>query len=152
MTPEEFMTKYGLSGKEAFANLWLLVDTARKEDIDRLTQENQQWAKDFHVMKDRLRACAEAADKLAADLQVAEAINEDHRRQYDGITVIGAISNEHIPKIRAFRDEHNTKHGHNSGAIGGRFTWKFTSTNLGQISVLECSCGERLDLTPYHDW
>lgn len=38
-----------------------------------------------------------------------------------------------------------------SGAIGGAYTWCFTSTSLGVVTTLECSCGERLDVSDY-DW
>ena len=38
-----------------------------------------------------------------------------------------------------------------AGACGGAFTWCFTSTSLGVVSVLECACGERIDVSDY-DW
>jgi len=38
------------------------------------------------------------------------------------------------------------------GAIGGRFTFSFTQTGLGCISVVKCACGEKLDLPDYESW
>jgi hypothetical protein len=29
-----------------------------------------------------------------------------------------------------------------SGAIGGRFTYEFTPTSLGDIGIIKCNCGE----------
>lgn len=37
-----------------------------------------------------------------------------------------------------------------SGAIGGGFSWEFTSTTIGMIVMLKCSCGEEIDLSD--DW
>jgi hypothetical protein len=38
-----------------------------------------------------------------------------------------------------------------SGAIGGAYTWCFTPTSLGTVVTVECSCGEKLDVSDY-DW
>jgi len=38
------------------------------------------------------------------------------------------------------------------GAIGGKYTWSFTQTSLGCITILKCACGEEIDLTDYRDW
>ena len=37
-------------------------------------------------------------------------------------------------------------------AIGGRITFCFTPTGLGVIIGVECSCGEKVDLTNYEEW
>ena len=39
-----------------------------------------------------------------------------------------------------------------SGAIGGAYTWCFTGTSLGQVVTLECSCGDKLDVSDYDNW
>lgn len=39
-----------------------------------------------------------------------------------------------------------------SGAIGGAYTWRFTATSIGNVTTLECSCGERLDVSDYGSW
>ena len=41
----------------------------------------------------------------------------------------------------------------NVGAIGGRFTYKFTNTNLGQVlKVQDGISGEEKDFTDYDMW
>jgi hypothetical protein len=40
----------------------------------------------------------------------------------------------------------------NVGAIGGRFTYSFTPTGLGDIIRIKCACGEELDLTHSERW
>jgi len=39
-----------------------------------------------------------------------------------------------------------------TGAIGGRFTYKFTPTGLGMCVQAECCCGKEVDLTDVEDW
>jgi hypothetical protein len=39
-----------------------------------------------------------------------------------------------------------------TGDIGGAYTWCFTSTGIGIIVTVNCSCGEKLDLTDYSTW
>lgn len=38
------------------------------------------------------------------------------------------------------------------GAIGGRLTYQFTPTGLGDIQEVICACGEELNLTNFEDW
>ncbi len=39
-----------------------------------------------------------------------------------------------------------------SGCIGGNISFEFTPTSLGNCVVVQCRCGERLDLTECEDW
>ena len=50
---------------------------------------------------------------------------------------------KHIPKGKTFR---------HSGAIGGAYTWCFTPTSIGTVCKVECSCGEKIDVTDYDLW
>lgn len=50
---------------------------------------------------------------------------------------------KHIPPGKEFRY---------SGAIGGAYTWSFTPTSLGTVCKVQCSCGERIDITDYDLW
>ncbi len=38
------------------------------------------------------------------------------------------------------------------GAIGGKLTYMFTNTELGQVVQVKCACGEVCDLTDYEGW
>ena len=38
------------------------------------------------------------------------------------------------------------------GAIGGKYTWSFTQTGLGCITVLKCACGEEITVTDFENW
>jgi len=39
-----------------------------------------------------------------------------------------------------------------AGAIGGAYTWCYTSTSIGTVIRVECSCGESLDVSDYDLW
>ena len=56
-----------------------------------------------------------------------------------------SISKEEEIAIEEWKRNHiNEKHDGNSycGAIGGRFTYEFTPTSLGDIGSIKCSCGD----------
>jgi hypothetical protein len=38
------------------------------------------------------------------------------------------------------------------GTIGGKLTFHFTPTGLGNCVSVTCICGKKLDLTEYEDW
>lgn len=40
----------------------------------------------------------------------------------------------------------------NTGAIGGRLTFCFTRTSLGQIVNVKCACGSEICLTDFEVW
>ena len=77
-------------------------------------------------------------------------------------------SQKEYEAARAFMKKHDMeKHGateyiypetgevvtlRNAGAIGGGWTWHFTSTSLGDAVSVYCSCGEHLNVTDYESW
>lgn len=57
-------------------------------------------------------------------------------------------------EFRAWEAEHdpNCKFLNAQGAIGGRFTFSFTRTTIGNVSKVRCACGAEKDLTDYGAW
>lgn len=39
-----------------------------------------------------------------------------------------------------------------SGTIGGAYTWMFTYTSIGIVITVQCSCGEKIDVSDYDQW
>lgn len=74
----------------------------------------------------------------------------------DGVCYSYPVTNKQAEQARVWEDAHDKaehippgkKHRY-SGAIGGAYTWHFTSTSLGVITSLRCSCGVEVNLT---DW
>jgi hypothetical protein len=55
---------------------------------------------------------------------------------------------EEIKAIEEWQEQHTKeKHGGNeyAGAIGGRYSYKFTPTSIGTFGSIVCSCGEKFD-------
>jgi hypothetical protein len=40
----------------------------------------------------------------------------------------------------------------NCGAAGGRFTWHFTPTGIGDCISVHCACGKSKDFTDMFSW
>ncbi len=38
------------------------------------------------------------------------------------------------------------------GAIGGLYTFCFTPTSLGTVTIIKCSCGEEFNFTDFDLW
>lgn len=64
------------------------------------------------------------------------------------------VDEKQLEKFRAW-DKAHVAEKHTSkrdGSIGGRITWSFTGTSLGQVTKVTCACGEMLDLSYYEEW
>ena len=63
------------------------------------------------------------------------------------------LGREQEQKAAAWLGEHRKVHaGEDEGAIGGRYTWTFTPTSLGDVVRLQCCCGAEVDLSEYENW
>jgi len=66
-----------------------------------------------------------------------------------------SLDKEQLKKFKEWDEEHKGRCAFGDpmkqGAIGGRLTFSFTPTSLGEISKVKCTCGEDIDLTDY-DW
>lgn len=59
--------------------------------------------------------------------------------------MIFEITEKELKEINKWINKHvEEKHNgnHYAGAIGGRFSYKFTPTSIGDIGEIICSCGE----------
>lgn len=57
-----------------------------------------------------------------------------------------------VEEARKWADQHPCKfRGKYGGAIGGRISYSFVNTSIGQIANIECACGESRCLTDMND-
>ena len=52
-------------------------------------------------------------------------------------------------------DHIKEKHGDKKeyhGAIGGAYTYEFTPTSLGIVTVFKCYCGDGVNVSDYSEW
>jgi hypothetical protein len=74
--------------------------------------------------------------------------------------IIFNLTKEEVEKINAWRKDHDCKLDDDPifpgqkkiGAIGGQFTYLFTPTGLGTITIVRCGCGAEIDLTDVDSW
>lgn len=114
----------------------------RKPDLDKCFSE----IKDYVDMceKDRKEALNKVAEwnKDEEIQKLKEEIENLKHRERKGISFV--VSEEELAEINAWQNEHiNKYHGGDSyaGAIGGRFSYKFIPTSIGDIGYVYCdSC------------
>ena len=58
-----------------------------------------------------------------------------------------------VEEARKWIDKHPCKfrNSRRTGAIGGKTTYTFTNTSIGQIANIECACGAKECLTDIKD-
>lgn len=76
------------------------------------------------------------------------------KRPKDKDIMLFSIPKEKVIKFNDWNNKHKEKCPlyMKDGAIGGRLTFTFTPTGLGEIVKVKCACGEELDLTDYEGW
>lgn len=72
-------------------------------------------------------------------------------------TIMFDLSQEQIKRYMAWRDggeDHGKcKAAEAKTAIGGAFTFRFTPTTLGVITIVECGvCKKQINLTDFENW
>jgi len=66
-----------------------------------------------------------------------------------------SLSEEEEKAAKAWIEKHREEHKmgpFDCGAIGGRWTYKFTPTGLGPIIIVQCICGEEENVTDFDSW
>jgi hypothetical protein len=65
----------------------------------------------------------------------------------DRMKLVNTFIKEHECSLE--RDEFGFK---KCGPIGGDITYCFTPTSLGNIEVVKCLCGKKINITPFECW
>lgn len=72
-----------------------------------------------------------------------------------------SVSKEQWNSFEIWKEEHDksckfyddgSKIDSPTGAIGGRFSYCFTPTGLGEVLIINCMCGKSINLTDYDSW
>lgn len=105
---------------------------------------------DIAVIIEQSETTKEIAEKKIAEWNKDEEIQklqneikELKAKKDNGITFY--LTEKETKAISEWINKHiEEKHGGNSyaGAIGGRFSYNFTPTSIGDIGVIKCSCGD----------
>ena len=110
---------------ELFDDIGKYVERCEKIKKEAL-EKVENWNKDEEIVK------------------LKEEIKRLNKELYGGLGFF--ISVEEKEKIETWTKQHiKEKHnGHyGAGAIGGRFTYEFTPTSIGEVGEVVCSCGEK---------
>lgn len=139
-----------------------------KKDIERLFKPVKQYKKDklIEVLTELADYVSKIEQERADAVQKVKEFNKDEeiiklkkqlekKRERDKNTIVFTVDAERVAKIREWKDKHEKeKHKGNSyaGAIGGRYTYEFTPTSIGEFGRIKCSCGDYFDFDDGSDW
>ena len=97
-----------------------------KEQRDKAWETLREYNKDIEIQK------------------LQDEINELKNRKHKGMAFV--ITPEEQELINEWKEKHvKEKHNgdHYAGAIGGRYSYRFVPTSIGDIGEIMCCCGEK---------
>jgi len=109
---------------ECFNDIKRYVEMCEKDRQDALDKV-AEWNKDEEIQK------------------LKDEISEMKKSKLKGLSFV--VTEEELEEIKKWMDNHiKEKHGgdHYAGAIGGRYSYRFVPTSIGEIGEVVCSCGE----------
>lgn len=119
----------GFNLQETFENIENYIAKCEK-DRDAAYAQLAEWNKDDEIQK-----LKDKNNELIEELK-------NKKKGYTSFI----ITPEENKEIDTWIEKHiNEKHNgsHYAGAIGGRFSYRFIPTSIGEIGEIVCSCGEK---------
>lgn len=120
------------------------IDTKDALKADALKALEEDFNEQEYLIKRLRNKIQEYETTINADSRVQEVMEENKKLRQDYHRGF-PISEEEQKNIDNWIEKHTQeKHGGNryAGAIGGRYTFKFTPTSIGIIGTIRCSCGD----------
>lgn len=110
-------------------------------------QINRELRNEIEELKNEDLKEARKDEAFAKMEQVRDQLSE---KLYNSFT----LTKEQVQEAREWTSKHNEEVHKNrsAGAIGGRYTYKFTPTGLGTFASVVCSCGAECDLSKDYDF
>lgn len=139
-----------------------------KDELARLFKPVKQYKTDklIEILTELADYVSEAEKERADAVQKVKDFNKDEeivklkkqleeKREKAKNTFVFTVDADRVEKIRKWKAQHE-KEKHNgssyAGAIGGRYTYEFTPTSIGEFGRIRCSCGDHFDFDDGSDW
>lgn len=139
-----------------------------KDDLARIFKPIKQYKTDklIEILTELANYVSEAEQQKADAIKKVEEFNKDEeivklkkqleeKREQEKNTYVFTVNADQVEKIREWKEQHEKeKHNGNSyaGAVGGRYTYEFTPTSIGEFGRIRCSCGDHFDFDDGSDW
>lgn len=118
-----------------------ILQSDTKELIEKLEKALNDKNELIQTQFNRIK---ELEDKKFKDKTI-KALTEKVERLESKLNSGFYLSNEEIKSINEWKENHiKSKHKGNTftGIIGGRYTYEFIPTSIGDIGTIKCSCGK----------
>lgn len=125
-------------------NLIGVLDNIRSTDLDAMFSKIKAHVEQCEKQRDSALKQVEEWNKDEEIQKIKSEMENMQKERFVSVTF--AISPQELDAIEAWKNRHvKEKHNGNAyaGAIGGRYSYKFCPTSIGDVGEVICSCGEK---------
>ena len=139
--------------KKEIARLFKSVKEYKTDELVDILTDLADYIIESEERRDKAIKQLEEFNKDEEIVRLHKQIEQSRERAKNTITF--SVTPEQVEAIRAWKKEHEAEsHGGSeyAGAIGGRYSYKFTPTSIGTFGTVICSCGEKFDFADGSDF
>lgn len=132
--------------KKEIANLFKPIKEYKTDELVDILTQLADYVAESEERRDKAIKQVKEFNKDEEIVKLKKQLEQKENRIKNSRTFV--ILPEEVKAIEEWQEQHvKEKHGGNeyAGAIGGRYSYKFTPTSIGTFGSIICSCGEKFD-------
>lgn len=130
--------------KKEISRLFKSVKEYKTEELIDILTALADYIAETEEKRDKAVKQVEEFNKDEEIVKLKKQLEQKEERIKNSQTFV--ILPEEVQAIKEWREQHiKEKHGGSeyAGAIGGRYSYKFTPTSIGTFGTIICDCGEK---------
>ena len=139
--------------KKEISRLFKSVKEYKTEELVDILTALADYVAETEEKRDKAVKQLEEFNKDEEIIKLKKQLEQKEERIKNSQTFV--ILPEEVEAIKKWQKQHTKeKHGgsESAGAIGGRYSFKFTPTSIGTFGTVICSCGEKFDFADGSDF
>lgn len=139
--------------KKEISRLFKSVKEYKTEKLVDILTALADYVAEAEERRDKAEKQLEEFNKDEEIIKLTKQLKQKQERIKNSQTFV--ILPEEVEAIKKWQTQH-TKEKHDgseyAGAIGGRYSYKFTPTSIGTFGTIICDCGEKFDFADGSDF
>lgn len=139
--------------KKEISRLFKSVKEYKTEELVDILTALADYVAESEEKRDKAIKQLEEFNKDEEIVKLKKQLEQKEERIKNSQTFV--ILPEKVKIIKEWKKQHEKeKHNGSSyiGTIGGRYTYEFTPTSIGEFGRIRCSCGDHFDFDDGSDW